>query len=115
MKKPVLLSRWMRVLALLAHFALMLGLIAGSGSRLAWLAALLLLAPLPGLWRGRRYTYGWASMLLVGYCAVLLSNAYSQPAARELMLALASCAALEFSGIVLYVRFSAREAAALQR
>lgn len=115
MKSPRLLSDWMRVLALLAHAALILGLVLGSGSRLAWLAALPLLLPIPGLLRGRRYTYGWASMMLTGYCAVLLSNAYSQPDARGLMFTLATFAAIEFSALVLFARFSAREAAALQR
>lgn len=107
----MLLSRWMRGLALVAHGALMLGLLVASGSRLAWLAAALLLLPLPGLWRGARYTYAWMSMLLVGYCAILLSNAYADSGARPLMFTLASLAAIEFAGVVLYVRFSDREKA----
>lgn len=114
MSAPVLLSSWMRWIALLTHAALMLGLVLGSGSRLAWVAVIPLLFPIPGLLRGRRYTYGWASMLITTYCAVLLSNAYSQPDARELMLVLATIAAIEFSALVLYARFSAREAAALR-
>ena len=58
----------------------------------------------PGLWRGRPYTYAWASMLIVFYVAGLLVIG------RPLTLALACVAALEFCGLVLYVRARSLEA-----
>ena len=104
-------SQKMRVLSLAMHVVLILGLLIGAGSKLAWLAVLPLLPSLPGLYRGRRYTYAWTSMLLVFYCAVLLSNGYTMPGARTLMFALATVSAIEFAALVLFVRFNAREAA----
>ncbi|WP_020650794.1 DUF2069 domain-containing protein [Solimonas variicoloris] len=103
-------SVYPRALALAAHLALIVLLMALLRSPLALAAALLLFLPLPGMLRGRRYTHAWASMLLVGYCALLLANGYAQPQARALMFGLAALAAADFVGLVLYVRISAREA-----
>lgn len=102
-------SAYMRALALAAHLALIVLLIVALRSSLGVLAALLLFAPLPGMLRGRRYTHGWASMLLVAYCAVLLANGYAEPQNKGLMFGLAALAAADFVGMVLYVRFHARE------
>jgi uncharacterized membrane protein len=99
------LSAHLRVAVLVAHGLLLAGLpLAG---RLAGvLLALPLLAPLPGLWRGRPYTYAWASMLVVFYVAGLLVMG------RPLTLALAIVAALEFCALVLFVRARSLEARA---
>lgn len=107
------LSLWARCGALAAHLALIIGLLAVSRSTLGQAFALLLFLPLRGLLRGEPRTYGWASMLLTFYCAALLSNAYSEPVRRALMLALAALAAFEFCALVLYVRFRAREQQAI--
>lgn len=107
MRRPP--SVYARVLALTAHLALIVLLI-GESSTLALLAALLLFAPLPGLLRGSRYVHAWASMLLVVYCALLLAEGYARPQAQGSSFVLAALAAADFTGLVLYVRFSAREA-----
>ncbi len=104
------LSVYMRLLALAAHLALIVVLlIISAESKLGLFAALLLFAPLPGMLRGSRYVHAWASMLVVIYCAVLLANGYARPQTQTLMFVLASLAAADFIGLVLYVRFSARE------
>lgn len=116
MKSPrILLSTYMRIMALAAHLALIVLLIVTSVSKLGLFAALLLFAPLPGLLRGSRYVHAWASMLLVFYCALLLANGYAQPQTRLLMFTLAGLAAIDFTGLVMYVRFGTREAEARQR
>lgn len=102
-------SWWMWLASLVLHAALLLGLALGIGSPLALLSALPLLLPVVGLVRGTRYTYAWTSMMLVFYCAILLSNGYMAQATRTLMLVLATVAAFEFAALVLYVRFKARE------
>jgi uncharacterized membrane protein len=104
------LSAYLLALAVAAHLALIVLLIVTSSSKLGLLAALLLFAPLPGMLRGSRYVHGWASMLLIVYCALLLANGYAQPRTQGLMFGLATLAALDFCGMVLYVRFNAREA-----
>src|SRR3546814_6141985 len=78
------------------------------------IAALLLFVPLPGLLRGSRYVHAWASMMLVVYCALLLANGYAQPRTQLLMFVLAGLAAIDFTGLVMYVRFGSREAQARQ-
>lgn len=115
MKPPhMLLSVYMRVMALTAHLALIVLLIFTSTSKLGLIAALLLFVPLPGLLRGSRYVHAWASMLLVVYCALLLADGYAQPQTRWLMFVLAGLAAIDFTGLVMYVRFGTREAQARQ-
>lgn len=110
-----LLSNWMQALTLAAHLALIILLLACVPTRLGIASALLLFVPLPGLLRGHAYTYKWASMLLVFYCALLLSGGYADPAQRGFLFGLAALAAADFIGMVLFVRFGAREALARRR
>ncbi len=70
------LSLYARLTALVMHLALIVALIWGSQSSLGLIGAFGLFLPLPGLLRGRERTHAWASMLLVGYCALLLANGY---------------------------------------
>ena len=106
------LSALMRTLALAAHLALIAALLFVDRSPLTVLGALLLLAPLRGMWRGRLYTCAWASMLLAIYCALLLADGYARPQVQLKAFLMAGLAAADFVGLVLFVRFSAREAAA---
>jgi uncharacterized membrane protein len=70
------------------------------------LAAAPLLAPLPGLVRGRRYTYAWASLFAMPYVAFAVTELLVNPAAR----AVASLSLLLvfawFCSMVLYLRAS---------
>jgi uncharacterized membrane protein len=109
------LSRWMQALTVAAHLALIIVLLLCVPTRLGMASALLLFVPLPGLLRGTLYTYKWASMLLVFYCALLLSGGYADLTQRGFLFALAALAAADFVGMVLFVRFSGREALALRR
>lgn len=109
MKRP--LSQYAKGIGLAAHLLLMLALVAQS-STLAWLAALLLVPPLPGLVRGRLYTYQWASMLVVFYCAMWLAEGWFDRGARSLAFAIAALAAVDFVSLVLFVRWRKREAPA---
>ncbi|HUP91167.1 MAG TPA: DUF2069 domain-containing protein [Solimonas sp.] len=97
-----------RILALGAHIALIAGLLAWSPTKLGALAALVLLAPLPGLWRGKSYTYGWASMMLATYAPFLLADGVARPDGRMAAFALGALATIEFVVLVLYVRLNAR-------
>ena len=105
-------SRYARALATAAHLLLMAGLAWWSSSTVSLLLTALLLLPLPGLLRGREYTYAWSSLLLSIYCAGLLAEAFAIAAHRPVALALAGVAAAEFSALVLYVRLRQRERSA---
>lgn len=103
------LSVYARVLTLLCHLLLLAGLAWWSSTKLGYLMTALLLLPLPGLLRGREYTYAWASLMLTFWCAGLLAEGVAVPANRSAALVFASLAAVEFSALVLFVRFRARE------
>lgn len=98
-------SAGLRRAVLALHAILMLGIPAWAGWTRAWLVLPLLL-PLPGLWRGRPYTYAWASLLQVFYAGLLLVEALRGP---WMAVALAGAAALEFCALLLFVRVRAAE------
>lgn len=105
------LSRSARLAALIAHGLLIAAQIAIGGT-LPWVGAALLLLPLPGLWRGREYSYQWSSMLVAFYCALWLSEGWANPGARALAFGVAALAAVDFVSQVLYVRLRGRERSA---
>ena len=99
-------TRWARIVALASHAGLTLAL-AVVAKFPGWLLALPLLLPLPGLWRGKAYTYAWCSMLIVFYIGALLAEAWANAEGATRAFAMASLAAVEFLALVLYVRFAA--------
>ena len=103
---PGVPTRWANRIALACHVALTIAL-AVVAKFPGWLLALPLLAPLPGLWRGKPYTHAWCSMLLVFYAGGLLAEAWANPEGATRAFALATVAAAEFIALVLYVRFAA--------
>jgi uncharacterized membrane protein len=102
------LSSYARIAALIAHAALLAAQLA-VGTTLAWLGAALLLLPLPGLWRGREYSYQWSSMLVAFYCALWLAEGWANSGGRLAAFAIAALAAASFVSQVLYVRLRGRE------
>lgn len=75
----------------------------------SWMAlkALPLLAPLLGVLNGRRYTYQWASMLILAYLAEGVMRAASESGlAGALALAEALLALVFFGSAVFYARLS---------
>lgn len=104
-------TRALRAIVLAAHLALLLGLPL-YGGRLGALAALPLLAPLPGLWQGRLYTLRWASLLLTIYAGLLAAEVWAARAFAALPLALAVLAGVEFCALMLLARGAARARAA---
>jgi uncharacterized membrane protein len=46
------------------------------------LAVLPLLAPLHGLWRGRRHTYAWSTLFAIPYLTFAMTELLVNPAAR---------------------------------
>jgi uncharacterized membrane protein len=64
----------------------------------SWLVlkALPLLAPLSGIARGRRYTYQWAALLVLGYFAEGVVRSASEQGASRTLAALEAALALMF-------------------
>ena len=56
--------------------------LAGYPWMLCVVAVLPLLAPLPGLLRGRRLTFAWASLFTIPYLAFAVTEILANPAAR---------------------------------
>jgi uncharacterized membrane protein len=55
------------------------------GGSLIALKALPLLLPLPGILRGRRYTFQWSSMLILAYFAEGATRAWSERGLSQLL------------------------------
>jgi uncharacterized membrane protein len=56
-----------------------------------------LVAPLPGLARGRRYTYAWSTLVMIGYVALGITETLADPSART------APAFILFTAFVLFV------------
>ena len=75
----------------------------------SWLAlkALPLLAPLFGVLRGRRYTYQWSSMLVLGYFAEGMVRAWSERGTSQMLAAAEIVLSLVFfAAAVSYARLT---------
>lgn len=80
-----------------------------------WIAAVLCLPLLtagPGLWRRRLYTYGWCSLLSLGYMALGLMEVFATSVGRAPAMCHLLAAVALFLGCVLYPRLHNREQAA---
>jgi uncharacterized membrane protein len=77
-----------------------------GGSFLA-LKALPLALPLAGIARGRRYTYQWSSLLILGYLAEGVTRAWSDSGlSRQLAVGEIVLSAAYFAAAVAYARVS---------
>jgi uncharacterized membrane protein len=77
-----------------------------GGSFLA-LKALPLVLPLPGILRGRRYTYQWSSMLILAYFAEGVMRAWGDEGlSRQLAVGEIVLSVAYFAAVIAYVRVS---------
>lgn len=75
------------------------------GGSLVALKALPLALPLPGIFAGRRYTYQWSSLLILGYFAEGATRAWSEVGlSRQLALLEIGLSVLFFAVAVSYAR-----------
>ena len=94
------------LLLLCLAWELWLAPLAPGGTLLALKAAPLAL-PLGGILSGRRYTYQWSSLLILGYLAEGVTRAWSEAGAvRGLALAEAALSLAFFAAAVTYARLS---------
>ena len=109
MQKTLYLSACASLLALIflcLAWELWLAPLRPGGSRLA-LKALPLLSPLMGILHGRRYTYQWASMLILAYFAEGVVRAFGDiGASAALALVEALLALAFFISAVFYARLT---------
>jgi uncharacterized membrane protein len=70
------------------------------------LAVLPLLAPLRGLWRGRRHTYAWSTLFAIPYVAFALTELLVNPAARWVAGFSLLCIFAWFCTMILFLRVS---------
>ncbi len=61
---------------------------------------------LPGLWQGRRRTYGWMSMAITPYLVLGITEAVANPAQRLWAGACLLIALVLFAQLVIYLRVS---------
>jgi uncharacterized membrane protein len=94
------------LLSLCLAWELWLAPLRSGGSLLALKAAPLAL-PLAGIYAGRRYTYQWASLLVLGYFAEGAVRAWSESGTAQLLAAAeVVLSALSFAALVAYARLT---------
>ncbi len=77
------------------------------GGSLVALKALPLALPLPGILSGRRYTYQWSSMLILGYFAEGATRAFAERGAAQALAVAEVALSLVFFGAALaYARLT---------
>lgn len=84
------------------------------GMLLPALLTMPLLLPLPGMIRGKAYTYAWTSLMTLLYLTWILTELLANPAARIVTYPAFFSALMLFSGCLLFVRLDQRERAARQ-
>ena len=97
------LALWLGLLALLLAWHAAAGA-RGLGTGVLAAIALPLLAPLPGLWQGRRRTYRWAPLTLAPALAWSLTEIVANPAARGIATGSALLAFLALAAVVAALR-----------
>ncbi len=77
------------------------------GGSLIALKALPLLLPLPGILRGRRYTFQWSSLLILAYFAEGATRAWSERGLSQLLAGAEIILSLVFfAAVVVYARLT---------
>ena len=71
-----------------------------------------LLAPLPGLWRGTRNTYRWATFCVLPYFIIGVTEAIADPGPRVWPTAMLVLALAWFAALIAYLRTSSAESQA---
>jgi uncharacterized membrane protein len=81
---------------------------AGWPANLLWTLLMLvpLAAPLPGLWRGNRRTYAWATLCVAPYLMYGLTEVVANPAVRGAAGAILFASLAWFLALVTYLRLS---------
>jgi uncharacterized membrane protein len=80
------------------------------GGSLIALKALPLLLPLPGIFRGRRYTFQWSSLLILAYFAEGATRAWSERGVSQLLAgAEVALSLVFFTAVVVYARLSSAQ------
>jgi len=101
--RALTLLAWMGLLLLvLAWHAV--GVPAAPGPVILSVVTLPLLAPLPGLWAGRRRTYRWAPLTLAPALAWSLTEILANPPARRFAVAASLLAFLSLAAVVAALR-----------
>ena len=85
-------------------------------ANLLWTTVMLLplAAPLPGLWRGRRRTYAWATLCVAPYFIYGITEVIANPAVRGTASIILFASLGWFIALVLYLRLSRPAAGASQ-
>ncbi len=109
--KSTLASRWRA--AAIASVALLITLVFAwqcatevtvAALTRAMLFSIPLLLPLPGLLRGRRFTYRWATLCVLPYFVVAITEAFANATVRMWALAMLGIALLWFFTLIGFIR-----------
>ena len=68
-----------------------------------------LLAPLPGLWRAHRYTYQWATLCVMPYFVVGITETIADPTARFWAGGMLAVSLWWFVALIAFLRVTTRD------
>ncbi|HEX2583545.1 MAG TPA: DUF2069 domain-containing protein [Steroidobacteraceae bacterium] len=94
---------WIALFSLVALHQVLPSLSVGSMLR-AFLYSLPLFAPLPGLLRGNRYTYSWATLCVLPYFIVGITETVANPSIHIWATALLGLSLLWFFSLISFLR-----------
>ena len=101
--RAVVLSSIAALIVIVVAWQCASGLSTAAVARSA-LFSLPLLLPLHGLWRGHRYTYRWATLCVLPYFVVAVTEAFANPAARAWGIAMLGFALVWFFALIAFLR-----------
>jgi uncharacterized membrane protein len=107
--------RWLALASIAVLIALVVGwqlspTASGTGAAKGLFLCIPLLLPLLGLWRGNRYTFRWATLCVLPYFIVGLTEVVANPTTRAWTATMLVFALTWFVGLVAYLRVTAASA-----
>lgn len=101
----LVLGTWLLLLVLIAGHPFSQSLSVAAAIR-AGLYSIPLLLPLPGLIKGRRYTHTWATLCVLPYFIVSVTEAVANPAIHRWALAVLAASLLWFFALITFLRIA---------
>lgn len=106
--RVLVLGTWLLLLVLIAGHPFSQSLSVAAAIR-AGLYSIPLLLPLPGLIKGKRYTHSWATLCVLPYFIVSVTEAIANPAIHRWALAVLAASLLWFFSLIAFLRVTSAQ------
>lgn len=106
--RVLVLGTWLLLLVLIAGHPFSQSLSVAAAIRAA-LYSIPLLLPLPGLIKGKRYTHSWATLCVLPYFIVSVTEAMANPAIHRWALTVLAASLLWFFSLIAFLRVTSAQ------